>query len=296
MTNICNLSCKHCYVDSSPSGEFGFTSTQLESILGEIQTFIGPARIALSGGEPLARPKDAIAFLRRANQIHPLLLLTNGTLISKVIAEDLSELDLTIRISLDGSTASSHDYIRGNGSFIKTMRGIEKLRNAGFPNERIELFSMIPPEHVKELKNIISLAEDLGIVKLKIEPVAKTGRANEYWAPYDINSDRETEAYRNFFSSDLASDVFPSWDITEIRDTRFDVLNIYSNGEVFPYTYQDAEDRKIGLVGNLNEETLESILTKKRMSDAIIAKFVRMARGPKRSLKAVRFIHKSIKT
>jgi len=294
MTNICNLTCKHCYVNSSPRGEFGFSLNKMETVLDDIYQSIGPVRIALSGGEPLARPKDALALLRRANRVHPLLLLTNGTLISRTIAEELAELNLTIRISIDGSNPTSHDYVRGKGSFLKSIKGIERLRSSGFSIENIELFAMIPPEHVKELHEIVSLAESLGIVRLKIEPIAKTGRANEYWLPYESNPDPETEEYRRFFNSDLASNLFSSWDINEIRDTAFNVLNIYSNGDVVPYTYQDPEDREIGLAGNLNDGTLEEILKSKRMSDAIVGKFVRMSRGPSRSLRAMRFIHKSV--
>lgn len=291
MTNRCNLSCRHCYVSSSPHGEFGFDFGKMWHLLKEIQSELGSVRIALSGGEPLTRSKDALDFLEAANKLHPLLLLTNGTLITQNMADKLSKLNMTIRISLDGYSAETHDLIRGKGSFKKSIKGIHNLQNSGFPLENIELFAMIPPEGVDGLPKVLSLAEDLGIRKMKIEPIAKTGRALEFWSKYSSQPDPETQEYRLLFFGDNHLDFLEKWRIEQINDLAFDVLNIYSDGTVYPYTFQGDEDKELGALGNVNSASLREILSQDRLSKSIVDKFIRTARGPERSLAAMRLTY-----
>ncbi|AFY19327.1 MULTISPECIES: radical SAM protein [Pseudomonas] len=291
MTNRCNLSCRHCYVTSSPHGEFGFDIGKMRHLLKEIQSELGSVRIALSGGEPLTRSEDALDFLEAANKLHPLLLLTNGTLITQKMADKLSKLNMTIRISLDGYSAETHDLIRGKGSFKKSIKGIQNLQNSGFPLENIELFAMIPPEGVDGLPKVLSLAEDLGIRKMKIEPIAKTGRALEFWSNYSSQPDPETQEYRFLFFGGNHLNFLEKWRIEQINDLAFDVLNIYSDGTVYPYTFQGDEDKELGALGNVNSESLREILSQDRLSKSIVDKFIRTARGPERSLAAMRLTY-----
>ncbi|WP_256942820.1 radical SAM protein [Achromobacter xylosoxidans] len=292
MTNRCNLTCRHCYVSSGPTGAFGLERAELLRIVDELVDCLPGVRLTLSGGEPLARREDALATLEYASGRLPLLLLTNGTLITSDLARRLTALDdLTIRVSLDGPDAATHDQMRGENSFHKLIRGINILLEVGFLPERLEAFATVPDSNVEQIHEILSVALACGIKRMKLEPVAKTGRAAQTWSRnVDFSPDPDTSCYRREmeFLSFSASNRLPGWSFRDIRDNRFNVLNIYSDGAVYPFTYQDDDDRRLSYLGNVRSESLISIINRERVSSAVVQKSIRLLRGPERSLRAVR--------
>jgi len=64
-------------------------------------------------------------------------VLTNATLVTPEIARRLAELSdstiysLEIRVSIDGFSPETNDPIRGEGTFVRAMRGVKHLVEAG---------------------------------------------------------------------------------------------------------------------------------------------------------------------
>lgn len=288
MTNRCNITCRHCYVSSHPHGQLGFSREALFQLV-EALELVGIGRLALSGGEPLSRADDALATLWHAKSRLDLLLLTNGMLISDRVAKALTEIAPVVRISLDGATAAVHDRMRGPLSFARTMRGINRLLDAGFDPKNLEFFATLPDDAVHQVPEILCVAEDLGVQRVKFEPVCRTGRAAESWGPHEFNGDDPaTRGFRAAFDNFTRTAGNSRWKIGEIVDTAFRVLTIYENGEVYPYTWTDERDREVGFLGTLQHSGLCEILDPTRVSLAIMSKFVMMAQGPQRSLRALR--------
>lgn len=132
LSRNCNLHCDYCLNDSSirTNDEELHTSEWLKLFerLKELRVF----NVTLSGGEIFLR-KDIFVLLKRLreNRMHQLSLLTNGTLITREIAEKLSQLKIKyISISVDG-LEEKHDEIRGKGAFKKTIKGIQNLISVG---------------------------------------------------------------------------------------------------------------------------------------------------------------------
>jgi len=140
--SLCNIECRNCYIDSSPTNE------RLAYIIaGEALRFyeeIAAARlpvkeIGFTGGEPFMNP-DIIAMVEDAlARGFSVLILTNAMqpmLRPRVRAGLLALRDtyrerLTLRISLDHYTMALHEEERGPGSFDKTLEGIDWLAWAG---------------------------------------------------------------------------------------------------------------------------------------------------------------------
>ena len=127
ITTRCNLSCSHCYI-ASPANDDLPLSLILRLIDEMQEHHCGSA--TLSGGEPLLHPEIRTLLDYAAPKIK-LQLLTNGTLIDREWAEFLAQTISSIQISVDGSTHETHDAIRGDGAFERTMRAVECLQNAG---------------------------------------------------------------------------------------------------------------------------------------------------------------------
>jgi len=138
---LCNLTCAHCYIESSPSNDrLAYISRQeLRSYLDEIQALeLGTSEIGFTGGEPFMNP-DIIAMLGDCLQAgFRVLVLTNAMRPMMKCAADLLELRsrhpeaLTIRVSVDHFEQRLHEEERGRRSWAPTLEGLRWLSDAGF--------------------------------------------------------------------------------------------------------------------------------------------------------------------
>ncbi len=121
LTNRCNLSCVHCYA-SAGTDLFELTTEQCFEIVDKLSDFKVPL-ILFSGGEPLLREDlFEIAEYAKKKGIKS-VLSTNGTLITKEIAENLKVFEY-VGVSLDG-VAEVNDRFRGvNGAFERAFKGL----------------------------------------------------------------------------------------------------------------------------------------------------------------------------
>lgn len=139
ITERCNLRCAHCY-QQDYSGE-ELTLEDLHRILAQYQELLecwrrdSPGRrvrghITVTGGEPFVR-HDFLDLLDTfaANRRHfSFAILTNGTFIDREMAKRLRLLrPAFVQVSVEG-TQSTHDNIRGKGSFDKTVIALKHLR------------------------------------------------------------------------------------------------------------------------------------------------------------------------
>jgi len=136
ITERCNLRCAHCYQDSYRSKELDLP--ELLSILDQFRAFIAArpgatGHITVTGGEPFAR-RDFLSLLDvfAANrQQFSFAILTNGTFIDAAMASHLGRLKPSfVQVSIEG-TQATHDRIRGEGNFDRTVEAAQLLVQAG---------------------------------------------------------------------------------------------------------------------------------------------------------------------
>jgi uncharacterized protein len=146
----CNLNCSYCYVYNHEDNGFKarpkfIDDDVYDAVLSRIKEYCGSRNISnfvicFHGGEPtlvgLPRFRDLVlrAQKRLDHCLGGLWLQTNGTLINKAWAKQLSELDVGVSVSLDGP-AEIHDttrvYRRGAGSHRASVHGIKTLQDHG---------------------------------------------------------------------------------------------------------------------------------------------------------------------
>ncbi|TNE58702.1 MAG: radical SAM protein [Alphaproteobacteria bacterium] len=133
---LCNITCAHCYIESSPSNDALSYLTLAEALpfLDEARE-MGAREIGLTGGEPFLNPDTPAiteAALARGFEV---LVLTNAMrpMMRPKVQEPLLALlethrdKLTLRISLDHYSAAHHDEERGAGSFKSALEGLQWL-------------------------------------------------------------------------------------------------------------------------------------------------------------------------
>ncbi|MBM3569024.1 MAG: radical SAM protein [Alphaproteobacteria bacterium] len=134
---LCNLTCPHCYIESSPANDrlVYLSAAEVAGFLDQLPP--EPIEIGFTGGEPFMNP-DLPAMLTDAlGRGHRGLVLTNAM---KPMTKRARELDgliarfgrkLAVRVSLDHYGPALHDLERGARGFAKSLAGLEWLAARG---------------------------------------------------------------------------------------------------------------------------------------------------------------------
>ena len=177
MTDRCNLRCRHCYI-----GDGLHQDLPLEKIFKVLKDFeeIQGLRLLLSGGEPLLHPQfwEVNDILR--DHAFRSILLSNGTLITRDNAKKLRVHE--VQVSLDGMK-ESHESIRGEGTFEKTLLAIDYLQEA---NIRVSIATMIHEKNLKEFDSLASLIQSRNIGEWNVDLPCVAGRMEgnrDLWVP-----------------------------------------------------------------------------------------------------------------
>jgi len=138
---LCNLTCRNCYIESSPRNDrlSYLTSAEVAAYLDEIERDRLPTRlIGFTGGEPFMNP-DIIAMLQDVlSRGFDALVLTNAMKPLRKRRAELLALQeaygalLTIRVSLDHYTAEMHEQERGRRAWAPALDGLAWLARNGF--------------------------------------------------------------------------------------------------------------------------------------------------------------------
>ena len=136
---LCNLACKSCYIESSPTNDalVYLSLAEAEAFFEEAQR-LGTREIGFTGGEPFLN-RDMIPMLRSAlERGFEVLVLTNAMRPMRRFESELTALlrdhgsKLTLRVSLDHHSRAFHEAERGAGSWAKAVDGLQWLSDQGF--------------------------------------------------------------------------------------------------------------------------------------------------------------------
>ncbi len=136
---LCNITCAHCYIESSPRNDaLAYpTAAEILPFIAEAAA-LGASEIGFTGGEPFlnrALPAMLQAVLGAGLRA---LVLTNAMKPMRNHAAALLALQaahgarLTLRVSLDHHTSARHDAEREAGSFAAALDGLRWLATHGF--------------------------------------------------------------------------------------------------------------------------------------------------------------------
>jgi MoaA/NifB/PqqE/SkfB family radical SAM enzyme len=135
ITCRCNLRCVMCYTDCFNRPDLIRTELETHAILRIMDELAdaGCLDLILTGGEPLARPDFFDIYEHAKARGFLVAILTNGTLITKAVADRLAALPPhRIEISLHGLTEQTFETITGRRrSFERCRRAIRLLLDRG---------------------------------------------------------------------------------------------------------------------------------------------------------------------
>lgn len=176
---LCNLTCRNCYIESSPRNDrlVYLTAAEVGAFLDEIEReALGTRLIGFTGGEPFMNP-DLLAMLEDVlSRGLSALVLTNAMKPMRKVADKLLALRgagdrLTIRVSVDHYARAMHELERGSRSWTPTIEGLLWLARNGFTiNVAGRFFSGEPEASMRA--GYARLFAELGIALDAHDPVA----------------------------------------------------------------------------------------------------------------------------
>ncbi len=138
---LCNLTCRNCYIESSPKNDrlAYMTTAEVLTYLDEIQgRSLGTTEIGFTGGEPFMNPDFTDMLAKTLARGFHSIVLTNAMKPMMKCATELEAIGqeyanlLTMRISLDHHTKEGHEAERGPRSWQPALDGLSWLNDRGF--------------------------------------------------------------------------------------------------------------------------------------------------------------------
>ncbi|MBS1876742.1 MAG: radical SAM protein [Acidobacteria bacterium] len=267
VTERCNLRCAHCYQspDRVPELPFDDLLKVLNQFIELLDRFNPPARghVTLTGGEPFLRP-DFLRLLETVAALKPRIcfaVLTNGSLVDEEMAWRLAKLGPGfVQVSLDG-VQSTHDAVRGEGNFERTVEAARNLSRARIPTY---ISFTAHRGNYREFPEVVRIGRKAGATRVwadRLVPIGacqlETLTKDETRAFVHIMRESREEAHRGWFSNTQV----PMHRALQFLDggwpyhcTAGDTLiTVEPNGDVCPCR------RMPSLVGNVFERPLAEI-------------------------------------
>jgi len=141
---LCNIECKNCYIESSPTNDrlVYLTAAEVAAYLDEAAALGQPPKtVGFTGGEPFMNPEIAAILEATLSRGRDALVLTNAMkpMMRPRVQAAVSAFakrygaKLSMRVSVDHWRKGLHDEERGEGSFEETLIGLRWLRDQNIP-------------------------------------------------------------------------------------------------------------------------------------------------------------------
>ena len=168
ITDACQLKCRHCYNQDVARHNKFMTYDEFEWLYHRHQEIIKrfihyhpvnecDITMAIEGGEPSLNPDAAKMVKFGIDRNMTVQFLTNGINLSDELIETFklckNPFKMRVQVSIDG-LKNTHDYIRGEGSFEKSLESIIKMINHGIC---VNTNTVVHNKNYQELKKIKSL-------------------------------------------------------------------------------------------------------------------------------------------
>jgi radical SAM protein with 4Fe4S-binding SPASM domain len=268
ITKRCNLRCRHCYLAAGAQAKDELTFDEIQGLISAAKQ-LGASFVNLSGGEPLLRD-DCFPLLKHAAELGLQCIIgTNGVTVSPEVARRLAELPVIVQVSLDGASSATHDAVRGQGMFRRTLQGLDNLLQAGLAKQVTLSFTPMAC-NVDEASAVIHLALEKGIKGVVFTSLLPAGNAQTNWDDLKLSSERTLQLWEFIFAKArelagrlaiLHEGLSISLDGPGVSKALCSIgtnLRVDPEGNVYPcQCFCEGQDYRLG---NIREQTLEKIV------------------------------------
>jgi MoaA/NifB/PqqE/SkfB family radical SAM enzyme len=183
----CNLSCRHCYINTDQHGTGPVSKENLKNWLELFKNENRETNVIFLGGEPTLHPDlpAAVRFAKKAGY-SSVTVDTNGFLLHDFLNKVTpAELDF-LSFSLDGPDPAVNDMLRGAGVFATCTANLKAAVIAGF---NVSIIYTVSRYNIDHLHKMVPLLAEWGVNRFFIQVIgirgktAKTGATDWQLAP-----------------------------------------------------------------------------------------------------------------
>jgi radical SAM protein len=177
-TIACDLMCRHCRAEAiAEKDPKSLTTDEGKALLRQIKSFGKPSPIVVfTGGDPFKR-EDLFELVAYGTEIGlPIAVSPSATpLLTRDNLQRLRDAGTkAISLSLDGSTADSHDTFRGvEGSFQMTLDGWRMAQEIGL---KVQINTTVTRYNLYDLPAILKQVCERGVMTWSVFFLVPTGR------------------------------------------------------------------------------------------------------------------------
>lgn len=178
LTSRCNLSCVHCYSESSPSVTKDALGADDYSRVIEVASSLGCIRLQFIGGEPTLHPAlpNLIALARRCGYQF-VEVFTNATRVSESLLGCFVREKVAVATSFYSHDPAIHDAItKRPGSHSETVKHIKRFLRVGL-DLRVGIITM--EENANTLVETKEFLKNLGVTNVGSDRVRGFGRGTD---------------------------------------------------------------------------------------------------------------------
>ena len=267
----CNAKCAYCYNENEATHGNSYITLNLFRRIIEDAIALNISRVDISGGEPMLH-EDLCAMLSISYDSDvEVKLITNFLIYNEDIYQLLCKHSIPLQLTLDGPSPELHNFTRGNMSYEKMCKNIERLYDMGY-NGKIIFRINLHADNYLHIGKTIDAAKSLGASEITVSRVNQIGAGVNFDKILDEYDDawtfveNEIENARSMhdeievtFTKPRASMGCPYYGNSNIECG----FKISTNGYVFPC--QVFMDKAFNL-GNVKNENLGKILNGEKMN------------------------------
>jgi MoaA/NifB/PqqE/SkfB family radical SAM enzyme len=174
VTYRCNLRCAHCFVGDNLNLNTNFPLDSLMALIHYCHHW-KTNQITFLGGEPTIYPSIVQVVQLAAARGLRSRLITNGQQGFAKFMHATEGVNVEIGFSIDGSSASVHDTIRGSGTFKRLLANVLQSQSLGFESHAIVSVSK---QNCHDILRILDLCEQLRFKYVNVHYVTARGFAS----------------------------------------------------------------------------------------------------------------------
>ena len=156
ITLDCNLKCKHCGSSAGNPRDNELSTEEGLQLCNDLSE-VGFKGVTLFGGEPFLRNDWSILGKEIKDLGMKLSVVSNGFVNAGKIIPELLKLEAdSVQVGLDGSSAQTHDDIRGvDGSFEKAIKFLHLSKKAGLNFGAITTVSKMNFKEIPAIRDLV---------------------------------------------------------------------------------------------------------------------------------------------
>jgi MoaA/NifB/PqqE/SkfB family radical SAM enzyme len=187
LLTACNLSCRHCYINTNQHGSQSVSRETMERWLALFYQPDKESNIIFLGGEPSLHP-DLAHGIHHAKKLGyaTITVDSNGFLFHDLLNR-ISPSDAVLSFSLDGPDPAVNDALRGQGVFAVCTENLKKAIALGFDVSVIYTVSRVNLAHLQRMPALLAA---LGVRRFFIQVIGIRGKSAASSEPLQLTPDQ----------------------------------------------------------------------------------------------------------